>query len=565
VIAGGRAWSLDRPAQWALAIVLTALVLVPLAPIIYQSFLSDRLYERDKALTLENFVLLLRSSELHNTIVTTLVFSVAATLLSVALGMAFAVLLTRTDVPGRGVLHDIVILPFYVSPLVLAFAWAIVYGPSGFVTIGVGAILGLPTWQLYTVIGMAIVAAVYYVPYTYLYATGSLALTDPQLEDASRIAGAGPFRTLWSITLPLLRPAIASSVLLTLVSTLELLSIPLVLGLPVGVEVLATFLYTTATRSTPHDYGIVAATSALMLVVITVLVWLQTRITGPERRYVTVGGKAFRGRVVGLGAMRWPVAGALWLYVIAGVALPLLGIFAQASTSFLTPLINPLELLTLDNFRQIFEQPAYVNSIRNSLLIGTIGGLAATLFVTFAVLVTTRSDFPLRGALSYIALYPRAVPGIIVGIGFLWTLLLVPGLGEIRNTLIALTIAFTVRFLPIGFGAILPTVLRVSGELDRASRVAGASWLRTMREILVPLLRPALASAFVLLFVSFLKEYASALFLVAGGSEVIGTTMIEFWRQGNSGPVAALAAVQLVITLVALVIGQRLLGARLGG
>ena len=144
-------------------------------------------------------------------------------------------------------------------------------------------------------------------------------------------------------------------------------------------------------------------------------------------------------------------------------------------------------------------------------------------------------------------------------------MLLVPGLGGIRNTLIALTIAFTVRFLPIGFGAVMPSVLRISGELDRASRVAGASWLTTMGAILVPLLRPALASAFVLLFVSFLKEYASALFLVAGGSEVIGTTMIEFWRQGNSGPVAALAATQLILTLVAILVGQRLLGARLRG
>jgi len=538
---------------------------VPLSPIIYQSFLSDRLYERDKTFTLANYALALQSAELRDTIATTVAFAVATTILSVALGTLFAVLLTRTDVPGRRFLHDIVILPFYVSPLVLAFAWAIVYGPSGFATVGVGTILGLPTWQLYTVGGMAVVAAVYFIPYSYLYATGSLALTDPQLEDASRIAGGGPFRTLWSITLPLLRPAIAAGTLLTLVSTIELLSIPLVLGLPVGVQVLATFLYGTATRSTPNDYGIVAATSVLMLFVITLLVWLQTRITGQERRYVTVGGKAIRGRVVALGGMGWAVSALLWLYVLAAVGLPMLGIFAQASTSFLTPLVNPLELLTLDNFKQIFEQPAYVNSIRNSLIIATVGGLLATFFIAFAVLVTNRSDFRLRGALAYVALYPRAIPGIIVGIGFLWTMLLVPGLGGIRNTLIALTIAFTVRFLPIGFGAVMPSVLRISGELDRASRVAGASWLTTMGAILVPLLRPALASAFVLLFVSFLKEYASALFLVAGGSEVIGTTMIEFWRQGNSGPVAALAATQLILTLVAIVVGQRLLGARLRG
>jgi iron(III) transport system permease protein len=556
--------SFDRPAQWLLAVMLTALVAVPLAPILYQSVLSDRLYEPLKTFTVGNYALVLQNPEFWTAVATTVLFVIATTALSVVLGIAFAILLARTDVPARGLLHDLVILPFYVSPLVLAFAWAILYGPSGFATIGART-LGLPTWQLYTVLGISVVSAVYYVPYSYLYATGSLALTDPQLEDAGRIAGAGPFRTLFSITLPLLRPAVAYGALLTIVSAIELLSIPLVLGQPVGVEVLSTFLYATGTKSAPNDYGIVAAVSVMMLAVITLLVWLQVRVTGQERRFVTVGGKAIRGRVVALGRMRWLVAGLLWLYILAAVALPLLGIFAQSATSFLSPLVNPLELLSSENFTVIFSQTEYVDSIRNSLAISLFGGAFAVIFIAFAVLVTTRSDFPLRGALSYIALYPRAVPGIIIGIGFLWTLLLVPGLGEIRNTLLVLTVAFIVRFLPLGFGAVMPSVLRISTELDRAARVAGASWLTTMWAILIPLLRPALASAFVLLFVSFLKEYASALFLVARGSEVIGTTMIELWRQGNSGPVAALSAIQLVITFVAIVIGQRVLGARLRG
>ena len=256
--------SFDRPAQWLLAVLLTALVAVPLAPILYQSVLSDRLYEPAKAFTLGNYALVLRNGEFWTTVTTTVIFVIATTALSVLLGITFAILLTRTDVPARGLLHDLVILPFYVSPLVLAFAWAILYGPSGFATIGART-LGLPTWQLYTVVGISVVSAVYYVPYSYLYATGSLALTDPQLEDAGRIAGAGPFRTLFSITLPLLRPAVAYGTLLTIVSAIELLSIPLVLGQPVGVEVLSTFLYATGTKSSPNDYGIVAAVSVMML------------------------------------------------------------------------------------------------------------------------------------------------------------------------------------------------------------------------------------------------------------------------------------------------------------
>jgi iron(III) transport system permease protein len=558
----GRVWSWDRPAQWAITLVAAALVLFPLLPILFQSLLDRPLYDAGRVLTFSNYTRTFSNPEFWGAVATTLLFAFGSTVISVVIGTLLAVLLTRTDLPAKPLFNGLVLVPFYVSPLVLAFAWAIIYGPSGFLTIFVRT-AGLPTWTLYSVVGLAVVTGVYYAPYTYLYSVGSLALTDPQLEDAGRIAGAGPLRTLAAITLPLLRPALAYSVLLSIVSAVELLSIPLVLGSPVGIEVLATYLYKLGFGGTQIEYGLIATVSVVMLVLITVLVWLQVRATGQERRFVTVGGKSTRGRVLALGAWRWPVAIVLGIYGLLGVVLPLVGIVAQSATAFLSPLINPFSVLTVENYVAIFRQPDYVRSIVNSLLIGIIGGALAMLFIALCALVVYRSDFPGRRVLQYLALYPRAVPGIIVGIGFLWAFLLVPGIGGARNTIVALTIAFTMRFLPLAFGAIAPSILRVSAELDRASRVAGASWLRTVFSILMPLLRPALLSGFVLLFISFLKEYSSALFLFARGSEVIGTTMIELWRQGNSGPVAALSTIQLTLTAIVLIVGYRLLGAKL--
>lgn len=557
-------WSLDRPLQWLLAGLTAVLVVGPLLPILFQSVQSRPLYEPDRTLTLDNFGRVLGSAELWGVIGATLLFGVLTTLASVVLGTALAVLLGRTDLPTARPLGALVLVPFYVSPLVLAFAWAIVYGPAGFLTLFVKTSLGLPTWELYTLGGIALVAAIYYVPYTYLYAAASLSLTDPQLEDASRLSGAGPLRTLVAITLPLLRPALAASLLLTFVSSLELLSIPLVLGSPVGVEVLSTWLYKVGIGA-QTDYGAVAVVAVVMLAAISLLVWLQVRVTGQERRFVTVGGKATRGRLLRLGGLRWPLAALIWLYVLMGVVAPLTGIVTQSATSFLTPLVNPLELLTWDNYSQVLLDPAYNRSIVNSVEVSAIGGALGTLFIALCALVVYRSDFPLRKPLTYLVFFPRAVPGVIVGIGFLWAFLLVPGIGELRNTLVALTVAFVVRFIPLGFGAIAPTVLRISPELDRAARVSGATWLRTMNGILLPMLRPALLSGFVLLFISFLKEYSSALFLVTRDSEVIGTTMIGLWRQGNSGPVAALSTVQLLITFVVVILGQRFFGARLHG
>src|SRR5204863_4743678 len=139
-------------------------------------------------LTLSNYARILGSGEFQETLLTTVLFALATTVGAVVVGTALALLISRTDLPGSGLFAALVVIPFYVSPLVLAFAWAILYGPSGYVSIGARAVLGLPEWQLYSLGGIALVATIYYVPYTYLYSAASLALSDPQLEDAARLA-----------------------------------------------------------------------------------------------------------------------------------------------------------------------------------------------------------------------------------------------------------------------------------------------------------------------------------------------------------------------------------------
>ncbi len=532
--------------QWGIALLALVLVLFPTWPIIYQSFLRQPLYEAGQALTFSNYPRVLTNPTIWRVIGNTVIFMVGSTLLGTLLGILFAVLLTRTNVPGRTWFAKLITIPYYVSALILAFAWRVMYGPQGFITVAVGQ-LGLPTWNLYSMGGLIVVSALYFMPLTYLYCSSSLLLADPQLENAARISGARPPRVLWTITIPLIRPAMLYSVLLTLVSGIELLSIPLILGVPNNIDVLSTFLYRTAIQSGSTDYGMLAVVALLVVVFVTVLVRLQNELTKQERRFVSVSGKVSRARLLSLGALRWPAAVLVGLLVLTTILVPLAGITLQAFTPFLSPLANPFSLLTLDNFRQAFEFQTYRVSILNSLFLATVGGLIATLFMALCALVAYRSSFPFRGAVKYLALYPRAFPGTVIGLGFLWALLSVPALGWLRNTLWILVIAYSMRYLPLGFSSVSPSILQISDELDRAARVSGANWLGVIRHILLPLLRPALIATYLLLFITYLKEYSVALFLNAPGSEVIGTTMIQVSEQGGMGPVAVLAVVQLVI------------------
>jgi iron(III) transport system permease protein len=555
-------FSWDTAVQWLVVIVTALLVIFPAWPIILQSFMSKPLYEKDRAFTFANYTNLLGNARFWDVLVYTAAFAVVTTILAVIIGIVLAVIINRTNIPLRNLYSNLVTIPYYVSPLVLAFAWMQMYGPQGFGTIVVRT-LKLPIWQLYSFGGIVIVSAMYYIPYTFLYASSSLALADPQLESAARIGGASPFRTILKVTIPLLRPAITYSALLTLVSSFELLSIPLVLGNSVGIDTLATYLYTIGVVGVNKDQGAVAAVAVLVVILVTGLVFLQSKLVSMERRFVTVGGKATRPKVLDLGPWKGLVSFFVGLYVLLGIILPLGCIVLTSFVPFLSPFMNPLKMLTLGNYQGIFNSPAYRQSVVNSINISIFAAAIGIVFMAVAALIAYRSTFKYRNAVKYMALYPRAFPGIIVGIGFLWAFLLVPGLGSLRNTIIAISVAFIMRYLPLGFSAVSPAVLQVSDELDRAGRVAGATWLGTIRHILLPILRPALVSGYILLAISFLKEYATALFLVAEGSRVIGTTMLELWKQGGAEPVAALSTIQMAITAVLIIGARKLLGVKL--
>lgn len=542
--------------QWVVALVTVALVVAPLAPVLWQSLVDRPLYEDGGLLTLANYVRLFSHAEFYQVVTNSLMLAATTTVVALVLGVGFAIFLERTNLPARGFLRSLVLWPMYISQLVIAFSWFIMYGPSGYVTGFAQQWLGHAPWDLYTIPGMAVVAGTGAAPLVYLFCASSAKLADATLEDAGRSLGAGPLRVLWSVSLPLMRPAIIYSTLLTFIGALEMLSVPLVFGRPVGLEFFTTFLYSEGLGAIEPDYGLVGAAAALLLVIISILLLLQGLLLRKAGRFVTVKGKAQRPKAAELGKARWFVFGLFLLYNVLVLFIPLIGIVVRAFTTFLTPLLAPYDLFTLDNFKLLFAYPAYVRSITNSVVIATVGGAVATVFIALVAVVVHRSDFRFRKQLEYAALYPRAVPGIVAGIGLFWAMLILPGVHLLQGTIFILMLAFTMRSIPTAFGAISPALMQLGKELDQGARACGADWWTTTTRIVAPLLKPAVFGAYVLLFLSFIKEYSSAVFLFAPGSEIIGTTMLSFWANGDSGPVAALSVIQLAITAVFVLVAR---------
>lgn len=560
------AFDRSRAIQWAVAAVTTVMVAGPLIPIIVQAFLDRPLYDGAASVTAGNLVRLFTEAGLGGIVANTLYFAVIMTIVAQGFGAVLAIVIGRTNVPGRRWMGELLVWPLFVSHLVIAFGWFTMYGPSGYMTLAVRSWLGVAPWDLYTLTGMGIVAGLSQAPLAYLMCLGAVTKADAQLEDAARTVGAGPFRTLWSVTLPMMRPALIYSTTLNFVVGIEMLSIPLLFGGPVNIETVTTFLYNKGINAAVRpDYGIVGAAALVLLVVVAALVWLQGRLTAGAGRFVTVRGKAARPSTLDLGAWRWIVFAAVFAYVFFTIIVVFSGIFMRASVTFLTPLLPFWTVTTTQNFELLFSQAGYIRSIWNSVVIALVGGAIGTAAIALITLVAVRSEFRWRRSLEYVALFPRSLPGIIAGLGFFYAVVWVPGLDLVRGTIWILMAAFIMRYIPIGFGAIAPALAQLSDDLDKGARIAGADWWTTSTRIILPLLKPALFSTFALLFIHFFKEYVTAVFLYQPGSEIIGTVMLQLWTQGDNGPVSALATIQVLITAVFVALARRLLGAKIYG
>jgi iron(III) transport system permease protein len=540
---------------WALVVLL---IVGPFVPMLYASVRDRPLYESGGVFTIAPYRQLLGDGEYWHAWRNTLEYASLTTLMAVAGGAAVSILVSRTDLPWRRSLGKLILLPILLPPLGVVLGWIVVWGPGGYLTNLFSQRLHVGTLAIDTIPGMAVIEAARLLPVAYMTCEAALARADSSLEDAARSAGARPMRVLRSITVPMLRPALLNSATLIFTLAVASLGIPLLLGTARNIKFVSSYLYLQWTNASQPDPASVSAGAMMLLLVATALLLLRNRLLGAEARYVSIAGRAGRNAMLSLRGARWPAAAVIALYLLFSTVIPVLGLALMSVVVVLTPLIAPWHLLTWANWHQL-ATGEFRRSIENSLEISLVGALLATALVAVATLVAHRSRFPLRRTMPFLMLYPRATPGLIIGIGFFWTYLLTWGIGDwLRGSIWGIMLAFCVRNLPFAYVVMYPTLARIGEELDRAGRASGAGWWRTCRSIVLPLLRPAIFSAFILMFVEILCDYDPALFLVKPGNEVIGTTMLSQFIQGSVGPVAALAVVQVAITIVVLGLGARL-------
>ncbi|MGE0719969.1 MAG: ABC transporter permease, partial [Alphaproteobacteria bacterium] len=479
----GRRWG---GALWtgSLLIVLAFLIAYPIAMLLLGALtktnpIVDGFGKFD--LSVDNFVSVMANPSVQTAMVNTLVICALGTLVALVIGVGFAWIVARTNTPCKRLIESAGIMPLFVPPLVGAVAWSILGSPKTGLINTFFKQMGLEfRIDLYSMAGVIIVFGMYYAPYVYMFVVSTLKNMDPSLEEAAEVSGASPLRTMLTITFPLIAPAILSSMLLTFIVMLGIYGIPAVLGTPAKISVLTTYIFV-LTSWTPPLYNTAAAVAILLIAVTAVCVWLQQRVLS-RRSYVTVTGKSFKPKQLDLGRWRWLTLGFAVLYLLIVVVLPCAALLIASFRRYMfVPTLGSLfdvKQYGLQHFERLLGMDLVWRSIWNTLEVGFVTAVSGGALAFTVGYTVTRTMAPGRRVLDMLATAPVAIPGLVIGVGYLWAWIGLPG--GLWGTTLILALALVARFLPDTVKVLSSSLLQIHKELEEASRICGRGTVQTV-------------------------------------------------------------------------------------
>ena len=511
--------------------------------------------------TLDKYVEAYTDPALLDVIVNTTVFVLGSSLLSTILALFLAYLNNRTDIPFKFLFKILSIVPMMIPHLLFSVSWALLLNPSnGMINLVLKNALSLESapFNVYSLWGMILVEGLLDLPIAYLIIAPAMASFDVALEESSRVFGAGTWRTLVRVTLPVLRPAILAAFILGVVRSLASFAVPSVIGMPGRVHVLATHLYQMIATGFATDYGKAAAVGMSVLAASVTLIFVYRALTAESEKYVTISSRGYRPTVVELKAARIPL-----FFVVAALSfimavLPVVVLFYTSFVPYsMVPSARAFSMMSLRHWTAVLTDPLSLLSLKNSLFLGVAVatlGVVLSIFVAYVIVKVKTRAAGLLESLSYLSF---SFPGIVIGVGFMWFFVQTP----LYATLWALLIGYIATYLPYGIRPLASAFVQIHSHLEESSQVCGARPLTTMRRIIVPLLVPGIVSAWILMATMFVRELTLSVVLSRPGTEVLAVQILRFADDGLWGRLSALGIIMIGIS-TSLVVIATLVGAR---
>jgi iron(III) transport system permease protein len=534
---------------------LCLLIVLPIAWLVVFAFTDQA-----RNATLGNFHTLFTDPAFVEPLLTTLTIATSVSFACCLVAAPLGWIVARTDIPLARTIRVLVMASFVTPPFLGAIAWEILAAPnSGLLNQLYRAVTGsgpdAVLFDIYTLTGLIFVISCYTFPYVFVLVANALDRIPGELEDASSMLGGSAWRTARRVTIPLALPALAAGALIAFLQAMTLFGSPAILALPAGFHTMTTKIWSLFHYPPKPELAAAAALPLLLLTV--VLLRAQAALLG-RRGYTVVGGKSGAPRPVRLGALRWPAL-ALCLGVLClPVFLPYLAL-ANAAFSRIPSQPLTLETFTLHNFNFVFfELSSTKLALQNTFVLGLMSATLGSLLALVIAYLTARAAVRGHRVLGFLATAPIAIPGIVLGVGLF--LAYTRGPVVLYGTLWILLLAYLTIELPAAYQQLQSAFKSLAPELEEASRVLGASRLRTLRDVTAPLLGPSLVATWCFIFVAVVRELSAAVILFTSQTKVLSVLIFDLKESGDLAAIAVLGLTMLALTTVVLVGANRIPG-----
>lgn len=548
----------------AAVLIVAWLALIPLAFLVWQTFMTPHTATAPAEFTFGNLRTAYTSAESIPLFLNSIRFASGTAIFALVVGTFFAWVNERTNTPLKPLFFVMSIVPLIIPGILFTVAWIMLASPKiGIFNLVLRNLFGIegPVFDIYSMGGMIWVDGLHYSPVAFLLVTAALRSMDPSLEESAMMSGASVVQIASKVTLRLAWPAIAAAFLILFVRAIESFEVPALLGLPVGIQVFTSSIYEAIHRY-PSNIGLASAYAITLLLITSVGIYLQSRLSSQGSKYSTVGGKGFRPRVMDIGRWRYLTAGIFLLYVFFVVVLPFLVLlWSSLQKYYSVPTLAALKTVSLDAYRTVLNYPDFMSALTNSLLLA-IGSATAVMLLTSVICwIVVRTKMRGRWLLDNLASLPLVFPGLVLGLSIMITYLTLGG--GIYGTLWILVIAYVTKFLPYGMRYNTTSMMQIHKELEESAAMSGASWSITFRRIILPLLKPGLLAGWIYVVIVSMRELSSSILLYSPGSEVVSILIWEFWQNGQYVELSAFG-VMLIMALFCFVLLAQAIGRRYG-
>ena len=544
-----------KPVLYGFAAVLCVLIVLPLSWLFFYSVTDGK-----GSVTLSNFIRLFTDPTFLDPLMTTFIVATCSAVICCAVAAPMGWLVARTDLPYSGIIRALVTASFVTPPFLGAIAWEVLAAPNSGLLNKIfrsltGAEADVHIFNIYSMEGLIFVISCYTFPYVFVLVANSLDRTPGELEDASSILGGGRWYTARRITIPLVLPALLAGALVAFLQAMTLFGSPAILALPAGFHTMTTKIWSLFQYPPKPE---LAAAASLPLLVLTVFLLRAEHMILGRRGYSVVGGKYGAPRLIPLHNWRWAAFIICLLVLMLPVFLPYAALFNAAfspvATTFLT-----FKNATMHNiYFVLFELSAASLALKNTVILGTATATIGTMIAVIIAYVTARQAVKGWRVLGFLATAPIAIPGIVLGVGLFLSYTRPPFV--LYGTLWILLIAFVTIALPSAYQQLQAAFRTIHPELEDASRILGATRLRSLWQITAPLLRTGVIATWCFIFVGVMRELSAAIILFTSETKVISVLIYDLNESGDLGAIAVIGIGMLIITFAVVFAVNRIPG-----